>query len=87
VLNQAARYEDVLGGSEGTDSSLHAFLIVALDGGEWSALRTGRFSPTETAPGTHWVGSWVGPSADVDAVAKRKIPSPCRESNPGRPAQ
>jgi hypothetical protein len=29
----------------------------------------------------------VGSSARLDAVAKRKIPRPCRESNPGRPAR
>jgi hypothetical protein len=29
----------------------------------------------------------VGPRAGLDAVAKRKILSHCRESNPGRPAR
>jgi hypothetical protein len=29
--------------------------------------------PGESAPGTHWIGGWVGPRADVDAVEKRKI--------------
>jgi hypothetical protein len=33
------------------------------------------------APGTHWIGGWVGPRAVLDAVV-RKIPSPRRESNP-----
>jgi hypothetical protein len=28
-----------------------------------------------------WVGGWVGPRAVLDAVVKRKIPSPRRESN------
>jgi hypothetical protein len=37
------------------------------------------------APGTHWIGGWVGPRAVLDAVAKRKIPSPRRESNPRTP--
>jgi hypothetical protein len=36
-------------------------------------------------PGTHWIGGWVGPRAVLDAVVKRKIPSPCRESNPRTP--
>jgi hypothetical protein len=54
----------------------------ALDGGEWSASRPGRFTPRERAPGTHWIGGWVGPRAVLDAVVKRKIPSPRRESNP-----
>jgi hypothetical protein len=33
------------------------------------------------APGTLWIGGWVGPRAVLDAVVKRKIPSPRRESN------
>jgi hypothetical protein len=38
--------------------------------------------PRERAPGTHWIGGRVGPRAVLDAVVKRKIPSPRRESNP-----
>jgi hypothetical protein len=56
-------------------------LTSALDGGEWSASRPGRFSPSERAPGIRWTGGWVGPRAVLDAVVKRKIPSPRRESN------
>jgi hypothetical protein len=26
-------------------------------------------------PGTNWIGGWVGPRADLDAVVKRKIPN------------
>jgi hypothetical protein len=37
------------------------------------------------APGTHWIGGWVGPRAVLDAVVKRNIPSPPRESNPRTP--
>jgi hypothetical protein len=54
----------------------------ALDGSEWSASRPGRFTPRERAPGTHWLGGWVGPVADLDAVANRKIPSLYRDSKP-----
>jgi hypothetical protein len=36
----------------------------------------GRFSPRERASGTHWIGGWVGSRAGLDAVVKRKIPSP-----------
>jgi hypothetical protein len=57
-------------------------LTSALDGGEWSTSRPGRFTPRERAPGTHWIGGWVGPRTVLDAVVKRKIPSPRRESNP-----
>jgi hypothetical protein len=35
--------------------------------------------PLEMAPGTHWVGGWVGPRAGPDAM-KRKA-SPCRAGN------
>jgi hypothetical protein len=56
-------------------------LTSALDGGEWSASRPGRFTSRERAPGTHWIGGWVGPRAVRDAVVKRKIPSSLRESN------
>jgi hypothetical protein len=37
------------------------------------------------SPGTHWIGGWVGPRAVLDAVVKRKIPSPRRESKPRTP--
>jgi hypothetical protein len=48
-------------------SSTHS-LTSALDGGEWSASRLGRFTPKERAPGTRWIGGWVGPRAILDAV-------------------
>jgi hypothetical protein len=32
----------------------------ALDGGEWSASRPNRFTPREKAPGTRWIGGWMG---------------------------
>jgi hypothetical protein len=41
-----------------------------------------RFTPRKRSPGTHSIGGWVGPRAGLDAVVKRKIPSPCRYSNP-----
>jgi len=37
-------------------------LTSTIDGDEWSASRSGRFTPRERAPGTHWIGSWVGTS-------------------------
>jgi hypothetical protein len=41
--------------------------------------------PQGKSPSTHWIGGWVGPTAVLDAVVKRKIPSTCRESNPRTP--
>jgi hypothetical protein len=81
-LNRTPNHEGVLG--EWRYSSTHS-LTSALDGGEWSASHSGRFTPREGAPGTHWVGGWVGCRAGLDAVTKRKIPSPRRESNPRTP--
>jgi hypothetical protein len=57
-------------------------LTSALDGGEWSAARPGRFTLRERAPGAHWIGCWVSFRTVLDAMVKRKIPSPRRESNP-----
>jgi hypothetical protein len=48
------------------------FLTSALDGGEWSPLRPGRFTPS-----THRKGDWVGPRVGPDAVEERVSP-PCR---------
>jgi hypothetical protein len=62
-------------------SSTH-YLTSALDGGEWLASFPGRFTPKERAPGAHWIGGWVGSRALLDAVMKRRIRSPCRDSNP-----
>jgi hypothetical protein len=44
---------------------LHSFLTSALGGGEWSVSRIGRFSSRERAPGTNWIGGWVGPKEIV----------------------
>jgi hypothetical protein len=81
-FNYAPRHEGVLG--KWMYSSTHS-LASAIDGGEWSASRPGRFTPRERDPGTHWIGGWVGPRAGLDAVVKRKIRSPRRESNPRTP--
>jgi hypothetical protein len=35
-------------------------LTSALDGSEWPASRPGHFTPRERAPGTQWLGGWVG---------------------------
>jgi hypothetical protein len=52
---------------------IHIFLISALVGGEWSASRPGRFTPGERAPGTHWIGRWLGPTDGLDDVEERKF--------------
>jgi hypothetical protein len=79
LFNWAPRHQVVLG--EWRYNATHS-LTSALERGEWSASRPGRFTPRETDPGTHWIGSWVGPSARLDTVSKGKIPSPRQDSNP-----
>jgi hypothetical protein len=63
VLNWAPRYEGVLGSG--------GIALRILDLGTswwWSASRPGCFNPREKAPGTHWIGGWVGPRAGLDTV-------------------
>jgi hypothetical protein len=43
----------------------------AMDEGEWSASRPGRFTVEKRVPGTNFIGDWVGFIAGPDAV-KRK---------------
>jgi hypothetical protein len=57
----------------GADVYIHAFLALALVGGEWSATRPDRFTPEEIALGTAWIGGWVGPRTVLDEVERRKI--------------
>jgi hypothetical protein len=57
----------------GVDVQIHIFLASALVGGEWSASRPCRFTPGERAPGTQWIGGWVGPRAGLNDVEKRKF--------------
>jgi hypothetical protein len=54
----------------GVDVKAHVFLTSALAGGEWSASRPCHFTPGERAPGTHWIGDWVGPRASLDDIEK-----------------
>jgi hypothetical protein len=56
----------------GVDVQIQIFLTMALVRDEWSASRPGRFTSGVRAPGTHWIGGWVGlrPSLDVE---KRKF--------------
>jgi len=55
-------------------------LTSALDGGEWSASHPGFFTPRERIP--NWIGGWVGLRAGLDAMVRRKIPSPYWDLNP-----
>jgi hypothetical protein len=61
------------GGGGGGEGIAPPFLTAALDGDEWSASRPCRFTPGEKAPGTHWIGRWVGLRVGPDDVEKRKF--------------
>jgi hypothetical protein len=62
---------------------LHSFFDL---GTRWRVSFTPRpLCPKERSRCTHWIGGWVGSRAVLDAVVKRKIPSPHRESNPRTP--
>jgi hypothetical protein len=60
----------------GLEVHLHAALTLALGSRERAVSRTRHFTFGERAPGTHWFG-WVGPTAGIDAVKKRKSFAPC----------
>jgi hypothetical protein len=64
---------------------MRKYVTSALDGGERSASHPCRFTTREKAPGTHWIGGWMGPRTVLDTVVKRKISIPRRESNPRTP--
>jgi hypothetical protein len=53
----------------GVDIYIHIFLSSTLVGGESSASRPCRFTPGETAPGTHWMGT----RASLEHMEKRKF--------------
>jgi hypothetical protein len=59
----------------GGDVWLRAFLTFSLVEGEWSASRPGRFTPRESALGTHRIGGWVGPRGGLDTVVWEKFPA------------
>jgi hypothetical protein len=74
-VSELRRCESVWG-SECIDPHVHD-LGTSL---EWSASRPNRFIHRERAPGTHWIGGWVGLITCLDDVEKRKLlPLPGRE--------
>jgi hypothetical protein len=53
----------------GSGGTVPRILTSALDGDRWWASRHGHFNPRERATdNTDWIGGWVGPQADLDAV-------------------
>jgi hypothetical protein len=50
-----------------------AFLTLALNGGLWSTSLPAGLPPGKKHPGVNLVGGWVGSSANLEAVERRKI--------------
>jgi hypothetical protein len=73
------QYKEIINDwNQGMEVEKHAFLILAVVGGEWSASCPGHLVSRERAPGTFWIGGWVGPSVGMyTLVAKEKNPCPC----------
>jgi hypothetical protein len=57
-------------------------LDLALDGCEWCVSGPGRFTPGDTAPGTHWIGGWVHPKASLDVAEIKKMFTPAGVRTP-----
>jgi len=70
----------------GVEVYLHAFLTFALDGDEWSASRSGRFTPRERTPGTHCIGGCMGPRSGLDAGWGEKFTALAGTRIPDHPA-
>jgi hypothetical protein len=77
-FNWVPHHEDVFG--EWRYICTHS-LTSALDAGEWWSFMPLPLYLRKRAPSTYWIGGWVDPRAGLDALVKRKIPSPCRDSN------
>jgi len=60
----------------GVDIYLYAFLTLALDTVEWSVSLPAPFALKERDPGIQCKGGWVGRREGLDAVVRRKTPSP-----------
>jgi hypothetical protein len=50
-----------------------ALLTSELDGGEWSFLRSGRFTSEERASGINWIGCWVNPRVGLYSVENKSL--------------
>jgi hypothetical protein len=64
----------------GTEVWFHAFLILVLNGGQWSAS-----CPRERTSGTHWIGDWEDCRTNLDSMVegKKSLPCSCQELKPG----
>ena len=59
------------GGTDYVVVCRHAFLSLAVEGGEWSFSRLVHFTAEKRAPGTHSIGGCVCLIAGLDVLEKR----------------
>jgi hypothetical protein len=64
------------------DVYIPIFLTLALVGGEWSASRSGRFTPRESDSGAHWIGGWVASPNQSGQCREEKLLDPTRTQTP-----
>jgi len=64
-------------GSEDMD-----FLNWALDGCEWTVLRSARFTPKERVLGSYWLEGWLSSETSLDVVTKKEILAPTWNRTP-----
>jgi hypothetical protein len=60
------------------DDILASLSISALGESEFTLLV---LYTLDKGPDTHWIGGWMGPTAGMHAVGKRKTSCPCLERN------
>jgi hypothetical protein len=68
LINWELHHEDIWG-----SGGIAPLLTSALDGCEWPVSHLCSFTPRKTAPGTYFIGGWVGPQASLDVMEKRKF--------------
>jgi hypothetical protein len=83
VLNQLSTRHEGIWWSGGIAPQ---FLTSTLDGGEWSASLSGRFTPGDRDPGTYCIGGWMGPRSSLNAMEDTKLlPMPGIEPRSSKP--
>jgi hypothetical protein len=80
-VNKLSRYSPCRR-QEGEEYFPYSILTSALDGVSGQHHAPATLYPRERTAGTHWIGSWVGPTAGLDSDARGSILCFCRGSNP-----
>jgi hypothetical protein len=64
----------------------HVFLTSALVERQFPALRPGRFTPEEKAPGTHCIGGRMGPRTGLEEVERKYLVHTNTRNSNSRPS-